>query len=42
MLGNLFFGKGYNFLMTATVSLCHLVDGLQMLQHEGTAYLIIE
>jgi len=42
MLGNLFFGKGHNFLMTGAVSLCYLVDELQMLQHKGTAYLIIE
>jgi hypothetical protein len=32
-------GKGYNFLMTLAVSLRDLVDELQMLPNEGTAYL---
>ena len=38
-LGNPFFDKGYNFLMTVAVSLRDLVDELQMLPNEGTAYL---
>ena len=38
-LGNLFFGKGYNFPMTVTVSLRDLVGELQILPNEGTAYL---
>jgi hypothetical protein len=38
-LGNLFFGKGYNFLMPVAVSLRDLVDELQMLPNEGNAYL---
>ena len=33
-----FFGKGYNCLITIAVSLRDLVDELQMLSNEGTAY----
>jgi hypothetical protein len=38
-LGNPFFGKGYNFPMTITVSLRDLVGELQILPNEGTVYL---
>jgi Uncharacterised protein family (UPF0158) len=38
-LGNPFIGKGYNFCMAVAVSLRDLVDELQMLPNEGTAYL---
>lgn len=39
-IGNLFLGKGYNFLMA--VSLRDLVDELQILPNEATSYLNIE